>query len=291
MSDMTRTLTVDVTGRESQPSSCVQPPALKLVGLFTRRLRSSPALLPAFISCSRLRWCSNGNASPILRFRTVPWSAWPWRLPHLPLWTRSAASSISAFASPPSPPNPPSPATLSGQRGPIVFWLVWNAEKSILEVENFTDAINLSAQTALRNPSGATNCAQMITERESMGQQLQLILDAKTNPWASRCNRSRFATCASPRHWKTPCRSRPKPNVSAGSPDPGGRRKPRSRSNSPKPPGLRRQPRRPPLTGDEHALRSHEGEGRYGLAPQPLSKPWASAARSLQQPSGASARP
>ncbi len=32
----------------------------------------------------------------------------------------------------------------------IVFWLVWNAEKSILEVENFTDAITLSSQTALR---------------------------------------------------------------------------------------------------------------------------------------------
>jgi regulator of protease activity HflC (stomatin/prohibitin superfamily) len=65
----------------------------------------------------------------------------------------------------------------------IVFWLVWNAEKSILEVENFTDAINLSAQTALRESIGRHELAQMITERESMGQQLQLILDAKTNPW------------------------------------------------------------------------------------------------------------
>jgi len=65
----------------------------------------------------------------------------------------------------------------------IVFWLVWNAEKSILEVENFTEAINLSAQTALRESIGRHELAQMITERESMGQQLQLILDAKTNPW------------------------------------------------------------------------------------------------------------
>ena len=65
----------------------------------------------------------------------------------------------------------------------IVFWLVWNAEKSILEVENFTDAINMSAQTALRESIGRHELAQMITERESMGQQLQLILDAKTNPW------------------------------------------------------------------------------------------------------------
>src|SRR6478735_1140586 len=32
----------------------------------------------------------------------------------------------------------------------IVFWVVWNAEKCILEVEDFTSAIALSAQTALR---------------------------------------------------------------------------------------------------------------------------------------------
>ena len=31
----------------------------------------------------------------------------------------------------------------------IVFWLVWNAEKAILEVENFMEAITMSAQTAL----------------------------------------------------------------------------------------------------------------------------------------------
>jgi regulator of protease activity HflC (stomatin/prohibitin superfamily) len=65
----------------------------------------------------------------------------------------------------------------------IVFWLVWNAEKSILEVENFTEAITLSAQTALRESIGRHELAQMITEREMMGRELQRILDEKTNPW------------------------------------------------------------------------------------------------------------
>jgi regulator of protease activity HflC (stomatin/prohibitin superfamily) len=65
----------------------------------------------------------------------------------------------------------------------IVFWMVWNAEKSILEVENFIEAINMSAQTALRESIGRHELAQMITEREVMGRQLQKILDEKTNPW------------------------------------------------------------------------------------------------------------
>jgi regulator of protease activity HflC (stomatin/prohibitin superfamily) len=65
----------------------------------------------------------------------------------------------------------------------IVFWLVWNAEKSILEVENFIDAINMSAQTALRESIGRHELAQMITDRETLGRELQRILDEKTNPW------------------------------------------------------------------------------------------------------------
>ncbi|HYP08871.1 MAG TPA: slipin family protein, partial [Bryobacteraceae bacterium] len=65
----------------------------------------------------------------------------------------------------------------------IVFWVVWNAEKCILEVEDFTTAIALSAQTALRESIGRHELAQMITERESLGQELQRILDDKTNGW------------------------------------------------------------------------------------------------------------
>lgn len=65
----------------------------------------------------------------------------------------------------------------------IIFWLVWNPEKSILEVVDFDNAITLSAQTALRESIGRHDLAQMITEREMLGRELQRILDEKTNPW------------------------------------------------------------------------------------------------------------
>ncbi|HLJ89064.1 MAG TPA: slipin family protein [Candidatus Angelobacter sp.] len=65
----------------------------------------------------------------------------------------------------------------------IVFWLVWNAEKAILEVESFNEAITRSAQTALRESIGRHELAQMITEREVLGHELQRILDAKTTSW------------------------------------------------------------------------------------------------------------
>src|ERR1700761_1652444 len=97
----------------------------------------------------------------------------------------------------------------------IVFWLVWDAEKSILEVEDFIDAVNMSAQTALRESIGRHELAQMITERESMGQQLQLILDAKTNPWGITIQSVEISDVAFPRHWKMRCPSKPRRNANA----------------------------------------------------------------------------
>ena len=65
----------------------------------------------------------------------------------------------------------------------IVFWMVWNPEKSILEVQDFDLAITLSAQTALRESIGRHELHQMVAEREMLGHELQRILDEKTNPW------------------------------------------------------------------------------------------------------------
>ena len=65
----------------------------------------------------------------------------------------------------------------------IVFWMVWNAEKSILEVMNYSEAIMMTAQTALLESIGRHDLAQMITNREMLGRELQRILDEKTNPW------------------------------------------------------------------------------------------------------------
>jgi regulator of protease activity HflC (stomatin/prohibitin superfamily) len=65
----------------------------------------------------------------------------------------------------------------------IVFWLVWNAEKCLLEVADFENAILMSAQTALREAIGRHELSQMIADRELMGLELQKTLDAKTNGW------------------------------------------------------------------------------------------------------------
>ncbi len=65
----------------------------------------------------------------------------------------------------------------------IVFWVVWDAEKAILEVQNFYYAVSLAAQTALLESIGRHELSQMITERESLGRELRRILEEKTAPW------------------------------------------------------------------------------------------------------------
>jgi regulator of protease activity HflC (stomatin/prohibitin superfamily) len=65
----------------------------------------------------------------------------------------------------------------------IVFWMVWNAEKAVLEVQDFDQAIMMSSQTALRESIGRHELHQMVAEREMLGKELQRILDEKTNPW------------------------------------------------------------------------------------------------------------
>ena len=65
----------------------------------------------------------------------------------------------------------------------VAFWMVWDAEKAVLEVENFIDAVILSAQTALRDSVGENNLSKFIAKREELGKELREVVDKKTSEW------------------------------------------------------------------------------------------------------------
>jgi len=65
----------------------------------------------------------------------------------------------------------------------IAFWMVWDAEKSVLEVEDFGDAVALSAQTGLRDAIGKHELGEMLSQRDRLGKEIQQVLDAKTSAW------------------------------------------------------------------------------------------------------------
>jgi regulator of protease activity HflC (stomatin/prohibitin superfamily) len=65
----------------------------------------------------------------------------------------------------------------------VLFWLVWDAEKAALEVEDYQAAISWAAQTALREIIGKMDLADILVGRERMDADLQQIIDARTTPW------------------------------------------------------------------------------------------------------------
>jgi regulator of protease activity HflC (stomatin/prohibitin superfamily) len=65
----------------------------------------------------------------------------------------------------------------------IAFWMVWDAEKAVLEVEDFDTAVSLSAQTGLRDAIGRHELGDMLSHRDRLGKEIQQVLDGKTNAW------------------------------------------------------------------------------------------------------------
>ncbi len=65
----------------------------------------------------------------------------------------------------------------------VLFWVVFDAKRAILEVEYYEKTINWIAQTTLRDIIGRSELTTMISDREGVDKELQSILDSKTNEW------------------------------------------------------------------------------------------------------------
>jgi regulator of protease activity HflC (stomatin/prohibitin superfamily) len=67
----------------------------------------------------------------------------------------------------------------------VLFWMVWDAEKAALEVEDYRAAISWAAQTALREIIGQMDLADILVGRAKMDAELQRIIDERTTPWGA----------------------------------------------------------------------------------------------------------
>ena len=68
----------------------------------------------------------------------------------------------------------------------IAFWMVWDAKKSVLEVENFEAAVSLSAQTGLRDAIRQNELGEMLSQRDRLGQEISRCWTPKPTPGGSR---------------------------------------------------------------------------------------------------------
>ncbi|MFH1153582.1 MAG: slipin family protein [Pseudomonadota bacterium] len=65
----------------------------------------------------------------------------------------------------------------------VLFWVIFDAKRAILEVEHYENTINWVAQTTLRDIIGRSELGKLISDREGLDRELQTILDDKTNEW------------------------------------------------------------------------------------------------------------
>ncbi|MGZ3618843.1 MAG: slipin family protein [Ktedonobacteraceae bacterium] len=70
----------------------------------------------------------------------------------------------------------------------VLFWVVWDAEKAALEVEDYRAAIAWAAQTALRDIIGRMMLADILVGRSAIDNELQHIIDERTTPWGVTVN-------------------------------------------------------------------------------------------------------
>ena len=65
----------------------------------------------------------------------------------------------------------------------VLFWLVHDAQKAALEVQDYSQAVSWAAQTALRDIIGRTTLTDLLRGRERIEDELQKLIDQRSNPW------------------------------------------------------------------------------------------------------------
>lgn len=65
----------------------------------------------------------------------------------------------------------------------VLFWVVTDAQRAVLEVEHYRSTVSWAAQTTLRDVIGKSGLVRMISDRETLDKELQTAIDAKTSEW------------------------------------------------------------------------------------------------------------
>jgi regulator of protease activity HflC (stomatin/prohibitin superfamily) len=162
--------------------------AFAVVGLALAALREQPAwlalLVPGYIVAAAPRVAKQWERAVVLRLGRYIGLRGPGLF-----WIVPFADSISswidqrtittAFAA---------EQTLTADTVPVnvdavLFWVVNDAEKAALEVQDYPQAVSWAAQTGLRDIIGRTSLGDLLRGREKIEDELQRLIDQRSTPW------------------------------------------------------------------------------------------------------------
>ncbi|HSQ59728.1 MAG TPA: slipin family protein [Acidobacteriota bacterium] len=65
----------------------------------------------------------------------------------------------------------------------VIYFRVLDPTKAVLQVENYLYATSQIAQTTLRSTLGESELDELLSKREKINQELQMVIDRHTEPW------------------------------------------------------------------------------------------------------------
>jgi regulator of protease activity HflC (stomatin/prohibitin superfamily) len=72
---------------------------------------------------------------------------------------------------------------VSCQINAVIYYRVSNADKAIIEVENFYYAVSQLAQTTMRNVVGAVSLDELLSQRDKVSERIKELVDKASDPW------------------------------------------------------------------------------------------------------------
>lgn len=84
----------------------------------------------------------------------------------------------------------------------VIYYKVFDASKSVLEVENFFYAVSQLAQTTMRNVVGSVSLDELLSERDKLSEEICNIIDKATDPWGIKVENVELKDVALPQEMK-----------------------------------------------------------------------------------------
>ena len=138
-------------------------------------------LLIAFISGVRIvNEYENGVVFRLGRFVGLKRAGFRWLIPFV---ERIVIIDLRTVARDVPPQDVITKDNVSVKVNAVVYFRVIQADKAVLQVEDYLYATSQLAQTTLRAILGQVELDQLLSERDRINREIQKVLDAHTDPW------------------------------------------------------------------------------------------------------------
>ena len=140
-------------------------------------------ILVAFFLSTAIRILNEYERGVIFRLGRVIKAKGPGLIILIPIVDKMVKVSMRLVAMDVDPQDVITRDNVSVKVNAVIYFRVIDPTKAIVEVEQYNYAMSQLAQTTLRSVCGQVELDELLSAREKINEQLQVILDTHTDPW------------------------------------------------------------------------------------------------------------